>query len=341
MDKGFFVVKPVSRVLLALCCLLPCLSSASALEPGLEHFLGWFEGEYDNNEQVWQQAEDGIPESERHERIHHIFRRVAVPALGEHVYFVRQYQNGDYEDVYRQRLYRFDTETDGRIRLAIFRFKEELPYRNTDREPALVAELAPDDLVNHPGCDVYWVFEDDRYEGEMPDGACTFFSERMQKTIIIDDSLMLNANALHISDQAVDEDGNPVFGRSEPHINRKVRYFKGWALIDHEHLERLGRTTPLEPDERNVNFFADLRVHNEGQILPLVTADGQDSGYAIELARLTYQNTRVAILKLGLIDVATGKTITYAWADPGATRIGINLRWLQVGLTAEDIHDRS
>lgn len=304
-------------------------------EPGLAHFLGWFGGEYDNHEQVWQQAEDGVPATGRHEHIHHIFRPVPVPALGENVFFVRQYMDGDYDKVYRQRLYRFSEEADGRVRLAIYRFRDEDPYRNADREPALVADLTREDLIHRPGCDVFWQWREDRYLGEMPDGACHFYSERQGKTIIIDDSLTLTADELRISDRAVDEEGNVVFGRDESHINRKVRYFTGWALIDHSHLERLGRSVPLEPGDKNVNFFADLRLHNEGQVLPLVTADGQESGYAIQLAQLTYGNTGVAILKLGLIEQASGNTFTYTWTDPAATRIGINLRWLQVGLTAE------
>ncbi len=60
---------------------------------------------------------------------------------------------------------------------------------------------------------------------------------------------------------------------------------------------------------------------------------GDETGYELELARLTYQNTRVAVLKLGVLDAATGETVAYSWADPDAVRIGINLGWMQAGLT--------
>ena len=40
------------------------------------------------------------------------------------------------------------------------------------------------------------------------------------------------------------------------------------------------------------------------------------------------------ILKLGIIDETTGKTINYSWTSTDASRIGINVRWFQAGLTA-------
>ena len=59
---------------------------------------------------------------------------------------------------------------------------------------------------------------------------------------------------------------------------------------------------------------------------------GKPVGYAVELVRLTYQNTRTAVLKLGIVDESTGETVSYGWAEPGAERIGINLRWVQAGM---------
>lgn len=38
------------------------------------------------------------------------------------------------------------------------------------------------------------------------------------------------------------------------------------------------------------------------------------------------------IRKLSVVEDASGQTLAYAWANPEATRIGINLGWVQVGL---------
>ena len=305
---------------------------ASAGAQDLEHFLGWFAGEYNNNEQVWQQGEDGIAPEDRHEHIHHIFMPAPVPAVGEHTYFIKQYLGRDYENVYRQRLYNFSVnEERGAIELAIHSFNEDEKYRQADRDPSLLADLAPADLRNVPGCNVYWRFEGDHYVGEMDEGACFYYSENMGQNIYITDTLRLTADEIWIGDKAYDEDGNQLFGREEPHRNRKVRQFGGWGAIER------GAFAPDADNPDEMLLVPDLRLHNEGQIMPLVTAEGDATGYSVELARLTYQNTRVAVLKLGILDSATGETVAYSWANPGAGRIGINLGWLQVGMTADDL----
>jgi hypothetical protein len=44
----------------------------------------------------------------------------------------------------------------------------------------------------------------------------------------------------------------------------------------------------------------------------------------------------VPVLKLSIVGDADGATLAYAWANPEASRIGINLGWVQVGLDRED-----
>jgi hypothetical protein len=44
----------------------------------------------------------------------------------------------------------------------------------------------------------------------------------------------------------------------------------------------------------------------------------------------------VPVLKLSVVSDADGSTLAYAWANTEATRIGINLGWVQVGLSRED-----
>ena len=61
--------------------------------------------------------------------------------------------------------------------------------------------------------------------------------------------------------------------------------------------------------------------------------DGSATPYLLELSQLTYQNTRQPILKLALIDQASGKSVSYTWANTDATMIGMNLGWFQAGLT--------
>lgn len=108
---------------------------------------------------------------------------------------------------------------------------------------------------------------------------------------------------------------------------RRVCHYTGWVAL---------RRSRLDPDAAPDDhvFVRGARWHDEGFVFPVLD-EGRPTGYAVELARLTYQNTRTAVLKLGVIDMSTGETLSYSWAAPGAERIGINLRWIQAGLTRE------
>jgi len=315
------------------CAQIPETSSSisTSLTKEAELFHQWFAGEFDNNEQVWQQGVDEIPENDQHEHIHHIFLPVNAPAIGENTYFVKQYMDNDPDKIYRMRLYDFtEDQPSNSIKLTIYTFLDEDKYVSSDTNPELLTNLSSAELTTSTGCEVYWRLKDgDYFEGTMIDKACFFYSDRSKKNIYITDTLKLSNSEIWIGDKAFDENGNKIFGREEQHKNRKVSYYKGWAsYIPSKVIE--GST------DDEWAFIPIRNLHNEGDKVKLIDKEGVDTGYSIELSKLTYQNTRTAILKLGLIDNATDKTITYIWADTEAPRIGMNLRWMQVGLTRTD-----
>lgn len=304
------------------------MAQAMSLSESFDLFLKWFPGEYDNNEQVWQQKEDGLEGDALHERIHHRFVPVNLPAVGEHLFFVIQTIDDDPERVYRQRIYRLDLDPDEQaIRLDIFRMENEERYRSAWQDPAVLSDVTMDSLSTTPGCEVYWRYNGEFFDGTMKDRACHFFSRRSNREIYITDTLRLTDREIWIGDKAEDADGNYIFGRDEPHVNRKVQRFKGWMGV------RKSKVNPAyEGDE--MFFLGGFTIHSEGGRQSILDDDGEPTGYGIELAQLTYQNTRVPILKLGIIDEKTGKTINYSWTSTDASRIGINVRWFQAGLTA-------
>lgn len=291
----------------------------------LQQFLAWFPGEYDNHEQVWQEGLDKA--AEPHERLHHLFVPVAVPALGEHVYYVQQHLDGDPGKIYRQRLYAVRGADDA-VRMTIWSFRDEAPYRDAHLKPELLRNLGPGQLATTPGCEVTWTPDPDgSLHGRLQDGACRFVSPRTGRPLRVTDDLRLAADEIWIRDEAFDESGARIFGRADGvhHKNRKVRYYTGWAGV------KVRGPAATKADEE-WHSAREVILHNEGQVWRILDAAGKPSGWSVELARLTYQETRTAVLKVGLIDEATGETVAYAWANPEAERIGINLRWAQIGL---------
>jgi hypothetical protein len=106
---------------------------------------------------------------------------------------------------------------------------------------------------------------------------------------------------------------------------RRVETFAGWAAVN-------GAGANAVADSRDWHMDRSLRIGTEGGRAALVWRDGKASGYSLMLERLTYREGDVPVLKLSVIEDASGQTLAYAWANPEATRIGINLGWIQVGL---------
>jgi hypothetical protein len=110
---------------------------------------------------------------------------------------------------------------------------------------------------------------------------------------------------------------------------RRIRFFSGWSAIN-------GGGAKMRPDNKDWHQRQDLRASSEGGRVQIHWRDGAASGYSIELVRRTYAERKLSVLQLNVIEDATGQTIDYAWADPSTSIIGINLGWLQVGLTLEN-----
>ena len=93
---------------------------AAVLEKDFRTMMQWFPGVYDNQEQVYFEAEQEVDEALRHERIHYVFEPVDPPTFGEHVFYVQQHLNDDPAQIYRQRIYAFRPDYDeGAIWLTI------------------------------------------------------------------------------------------------------------------------------------------------------------------------------------------------------------------------------
>jgi hypothetical protein len=107
---------------------------------------------------------------------------------------------------------------------------------------------------------------------------------------------------------------------------RRVRWFEGWAAVHGG-----GRSGDASSKDWHMN--RELRLGSEGGRVALKWRDGQPSGYSLMLERATYRDGNVPVLKLSVLDDATGSTISYAWSNPEAERIGISLGWIQVGLS--------
>jgi hypothetical protein len=306
-------------------------SAAAAAPSSFTQFVQWLPGEYDNYEQFWLQTIE-LPEADRpadpHEHTHHVIVPVNAPKLGSHVYFVRQTLPQRDQALYRQRLYVVSEAARGAT-MEILAFREPEKWAESYKTADAFLGLKRSAMEAIPGCEVRWFFDGSgAFDGSVDGKTCRIRSEKLRQDVFVEDRWKLTNDQLSIREAARQANGELVYGRDAPHANRRVRYFEGWGAIKKE-----GKDAPRE--SKNWYGTRGIVVHSEGQYFPLKKDDGTPAGYSIQLARLTYQNTQQPILKFALIDDATGKSVAYSWAEIDATRIGINLGWIQAGLAVK------
>lgn len=112
-------------------------------------------------------------------------------------------------------------------------------------------------------------------------------------------------------------------------LSQRVRWFTGWDALN-------GGGAKASAENNDWHLDRSLRLHSEGGRVPLKYRDGSASGYSLELARLTYRESNTEVLRLAVMEDASGKMISYVWADPDSRRIGLSLGWLQVGLEVDN-----
>ena len=312
-------------LLLALSLSAPPIAAAEKdLRGDLEQLLEWFGGRFDN---YWQARTDEAEEVEEpHDRIHSIFAPMDLPQVGEHVFYVQQYSDGDPDRIYRQRLYTFAVNDEEKaIELVIYALPDASAARDAHLDPSKLAGLKRWDLQSYPGCEVYWQSKGDHFVGFTKPGACRVESRRSGRTLLISDDLYLSADEIWIQDRAVDSEGNWVYGHKGgiPHKLRRVSFFECWAAAP---------KGEGEDGETEWDLWRPIELHNQGGEFALDHDDGRETKYTLQLFQAVYsgENT-VPVLELAIREAGKDQSIAYAWTEPRSARIGVNLRYLQAG----------
>lgn len=312
---------------LALAVVAPSLRAQPAipLERQMAQLLQWFPGEFDNNQQVVTERETKA--ANPHEWIHSHFVRVTQPQLGDAVFYVEQYLDGDPTKIYRQRLYTFTPDNSaGAIVLRIYSFPDEAVVRGAHLDPSKLNGLQLAQLRALPGCEVSWRFDGKRFTGSMREKACRIVSRTSGKPIFISDDLTLTADEIWISDRAVDEEGKRVFGHPDGihHKLRRAQRYTCWVAVkgDAPNAEWQGA--------RNVS------THDQGGRIPLPAVDGKPATRYADLAELLYANGQgPRVLRLAIKEQGVEPSIGYGWTEPKAARIGVSMPQLQSGCTRD------
>jgi len=299
---------PFSKILILLCgaiLVCACQSTPSRMTASVAAPAGqraWFDGEYDNHEQATQTSALAIP------RV-----RFVITPLQQSGWYEWKVTLSGTTELSATWVVRSLKRVDGSLELT--------PYRALVDNPPLGKDFNLQQWVALDACALRGAATASglKVSADLP-GCSTVAPGIGASAALLPLTIEHDGDALRVRLYADQARGPDALVEA-----RKVTWYGGWAAVN-------GAGQSSKPDSTDWHMNRDLRIGNEGGKTPLKWRDGQNSGYSLELERATYRDGNVAVVKLSVIEDASGRAIAYAWANPEATRIGINLGWIQVGL---------
>jgi hypothetical protein len=293
---------------LLLCgAMLPAHAQPGAPQTDLALLAGWLAGEWNNHEQAWQRRIDAaesktVTKPPAIEHVHNVVWPLVNSALGANVFLVQPSFGDDLAKTRAPYVVRLVAEpAESAVRVETLRLREPARWTGAQRKADTAAALTAADTTLEAGCDI-WLKRDTAsagFAGGTRGNRCN-------------DVRTWQVSAERWVDGGIS--------------SRKARYYTGWLWF-----RNAGPGSSA--DDKDTSFTARFLLHNEGQKMTVLRNDGSETPWALELALLTYQNTRKPILKLALVDRATGKSISYTWTDTDGRVLGLNLGWFQAGMT--------
>ena len=138
---------------------------------------------------------------------------------------------------------------------------------------------------------------------------------------------------------AVTPDGLSAAGRGElatpePYRLLRARPFRGWIEVPAD-----GPYDSARGSETAYRRVSGLGLHDQGGLAE-IAADATGQPLAVELTRLVYARS-LEVLKLAVYDTPAAEVsfdshaVAYTWTEPGAARVGLNLRDVITGWTLD------
>ena len=305
-------------LVVALLCAPLATVAATEYDPLARDLLiltDWFEGEFDNEEQRWFQADprSSTPEEERHVRVHTTHKRIEAPEFGEHVFYVEEYTHDDPERVFRQRLVIFSSAPEaGGIRMRQGFFNEPDRFLGAQHNPGLFDDLTAEDAFFLDECDVYWKRVAGQFEGGMRPKACVFGEGELRRYSVhdlylsetkywrVDSTFLVADDSLHV--------GMPA---DQPFELRRVKRFICGITFD-----------PRGPEPQEIT---DISLHSQGGSADVTRErDGQEFTLLMRDKEYPYYSTRPDFIYFSIRRKGELASVVFTVNDPDSRSLAVN-----------------
>jgi hypothetical protein len=273
----------------------------------------WLTGEFDNFQQYYEAKETKA--AQPHERVHLAIAPITVPGLGARALLVRESALNDPDRIAGLHVYTLEAGPAGaQALLRVYAITDPAVLAGLTSDPAKPVAVTPAQLKAVPDASVIWKREGDAFAGDTAPRAATGKRSQLSSTY------RLTADEFWFSERVTDETGRRLSGRADgvPFKLMRARPFSCYAAMLKE-----GTTDKYDG-------MLNVAMHDQGKLVRFRTEDGRDTKYTFELSQLRYSQ-KVPVMKLALYEDGKEQAFTYSWAETTSRKIGVNLRWIQVG----------
>lgn len=294
------------------------------LDRDLEIFVEWYPGEYDNYNQVnfENNGQAGSKPEFPHGRIPQIIHRIENSSLGQHAFYQQQYADGNYEKIYRQRIFVFspDYETNTFIQKT-YSFKNPENFANAHLTPAKLEAVTFEQMNDmfQEGCGSIWRKEGDQFKGDVEWGKCIYDSQRHPgEKRVIHSSNILTKDSYYSIEGGTLLDGTFFFGQKDNvyYHSRKARPFTCSAT--------------LVSNDSSETIFKDISTHDQGKGIALNTET------SARLNQVINPTNDASGLELHIYKSERASPTASVKTDLMAKKITLHLDWVTIHCSASN-----
>ncbi len=296
-----------------------------------ENLSALWQGQFDTANQVNFQERFNLPEEGWVARQHKIFKRVDLPAFGDYVTYVEQYQGSPPDQLFRQRLYVHSVDSEaGAVKTDIYAFNEADAARvaGAHEDSEKLSGITPRDMEKLPdGCAIRWQALGDMFLGTQAPDDCLYTPQGFDQQVRLRDTITLTDTSMTTQTEILSADGTPLMANDlgVPEVARKARPFTCMMLARNP--------DKVQGFERYVGF----RTHDQGGEFELSTTHNPPKVLHVELLNIvppagTSRNTFI----MTLTEKNEIFPLTRAFAEPDAKRIAISTSGVEANCTADD-----
>ncbi len=278
-----------------------------------------FEGQFDNEAQVWFENDWRWKgdDAHKHRRNHAVHVRVEAPQFGEYVFYVEEYSDDDINKIWRQRIASFDIDSNRGLRMRLYFIKDAEKY-TASNAAELIAKLPKDSASNLPECDVWFARLGEQYHGSMDDKTCVFGEGDKRRYSQHD--IILSENQYWRIDKTW------LLSNGELHAGEKSsEHFKMRRANIYTCEVRVPAVSYIQPDPKDA-VFKDLILHSQGGKAEFVSPkDGKTYYLQLREKEYPYYKTGADFFLFRIREVGAKLSLVTVTTEPKPRKLSANV----------------